>query len=240
MYDDVVDLRDFYRSSLGQATQRMLRKRIRELWPNLSGQSVLGIGYPTPFLRPFLGEAERVIACMPASQGVLRWPATGQEPNMAMLADEAELPLLDASIDRILLIHALERTEQLRAMLEEVWRVLAGSGRLLVVVPNRRGIWARLDRTPFGHGSPFSPGQLTRLLRDMRFTPAQSLGALYMPPSNSRMMLTSAPAWEELGSRWFQTFSGAVVLEATKQIYAVPTERRRKRPALVPVLAPTA
>src|SRR2546430_2803869 len=33
-----------------------------------------------------------------------------------------------------------------KTMLKEVWRVLAGGGRLLIVVPNRRGVWARLDR----------------------------------------------------------------------------------------------
>ena len=41
-----------------------------------------------------------------------------------------------------------------------MWRVLAPSGRV-IVVPNRRGPWARADNTPFGHGRPYSRSQIT-------------------------------------------------------------------------------
>ena len=56
-------------------------------------------------------------------------------------------------------------------MLAEVWRVLTPGGRLLVVVPNRAGLWARMENTPFGYGRPFSRKQLSRLMRDMQFSP---------------------------------------------------------------------
>jgi SAM-dependent methyltransferase len=174
---------------------------------------------------------------MPAAQGVLRWPP--EEANQVLLADEAELPLPDMSCDRILLIHALERSEQVRPLLREMWRVLSGSGRLLVIVPNRRGIWARLDRTPFGTGSPFTPSQLSHLMRESLFTPVQSRMALFVPPSNSRMVLGSAPAWEEVGRRWFPTFAGVVMLEAAKEVYAVtPMRAPKRRTRLVPAISP--
>ena len=148
------------------------------------------------------------------------------ESRLVGLADEAELPLADDSIDRALLIHAVECSEQLRPMLREVWRVLAGGGRVLVVVPNRRGIWARLERTPFGHGHPFSAGQLSRLLRESMFSPIQAATALYVPPSASRLMLRFAGAWEDLGDRWGLPFAGVVLVEASKQVYAAHPERR--------------
>nr|WP_255542780.1 methyltransferase domain-containing protein [Azospirillum sp. INR13] len=88
-----------------------------------------------------MGEADRVVAVMPASQGVSFWPAEG--PGMVALGDEADLPFGDNTIDRVLLVHGLEGTEQLRPMMREIWRVLAGGGRVLAVVPNRRGLWAR-------------------------------------------------------------------------------------------------
>lgn len=235
MFADVVDLRDFYETSLGQVARRMIRRRLRLIWPDVSGLRVLGLGYATPYLRPFRDEAERVIAVMPAGQGVLHWPS--DEPNLVALADEAELPLPDLSVDRIVMVHLVEATEQLRPMLREAWRVLAGNGRIVVVVPNRRGLWARFDRSPFGNGRPFSPGQLSRLLRDHLFTPVQMAQALYIPPTRSRMLLASAPAWEEAGSRWFETFAGVVMIEAAKQIYAatpIPHPGRR-RPLLVPI-----
>src|SRR4051812_28445261 len=135
MFTDVVDLRTFYSSRRGQMARRLIGKRIRRVWPDLKGQSLLGLGYATPFLGPFRSEAERVVAVMPASQGVMAWPADAA--NQVALADEAELPLPDLSFDRVLLVHAIEGAEQLRAMLREIWRVLAGNGRLLLVVPNR-------------------------------------------------------------------------------------------------------
>jgi SAM-dependent methyltransferase len=230
---DVVDLRDFYDTSLGQVSARFIRRRVRELWPDVRGMRVLGVGYATPYLRAFRGEAERVLAVMPASQGVLHWPPEG--PGLVALADEAELPFPDNSMDRILLVHALESTEHARAMLREVWRVLAGNGRLLVVAPNRRGIWARLDRSPFGYGHPYTPSQLARLLRENMFTPTGGAAALYMPPSESRMVLATAAAWERVGGRLFKTFAGVVLVEAAKQVYAAtPLRQVRRRPLLVP------
>lgn len=240
MHTDVVDLRDFYETSLGQVATRMLRRRIRLIWPSVAGLSLLGLGYGSPYLRPFLGEAERVVSFMPAGQGVLHWPREG--PSVTALVDEAELPLQDASIDRVLLVHAVECSEQVRPMLNEVWRVLAAGGRMLVVVPNRRGIWARLDRTPFGAGHPYTQGQLSRLLRDAAFTPVAAGSALFIPPSSHRMLLSAAGAWEGVGSRWFTGIAGVILIEATKQIYAkskLASEDRRRltyhRPAATPV-----
>ena len=227
MWQDVVDLNAFYASRLGQIARRMIRRRVRALWPDLRGQSVLGLGFATPYLRPFLGEAERVVAVMPASQGVMAWPR--DEARLVALVDETELPLPDGSIDRVLLVHAVECSEQLMPMLREAWRVLAGGGRLLVVAPNRRGIWARLERTPFGNGHPFSPPQLSRLLREAMFSPLTTDAALYMPPSASPMMLRAAGAWERIGERWGLPFAGVVIVEAAKQVYAANPERVRRR-----------
>jgi SAM-dependent methyltransferase len=218
MFHDVGDIREFYETSLGQVTRRLIRRRVRELWPDTRGLVVCGVGYAVPYLRPFREEAERAIAVMPAAQGCTYWPREG--PGLVALADEAELPLPDMSVDRMLVVHGLEFTEHLRQMLREAWRVLAGGGRMIVVAPNRRGMWARTERTPFGHGYPYSPSQLKRTLKDNLFQPERSAYAVYVPPMRSRFMLASAPAWEEVGSRWFQHFSGVYICEATKQIYA--------------------
>jgi SAM-dependent methyltransferase len=236
MASDVVDLRDFYRSALGQVARRMIRRAIRRVWPDLHGTRLLGLGYATPFLSALSAETERTIAVMPASLGVLGWPPDG--PNVVALADEGELPFADYSIDRVLLVHALETSDEARAMLKEIWRVLAGGGRLLIVAPNRRGIWARLDRTPFGSGRPYTQSQLSQLLRDEQFTPIGSDAALFVPPATGRMVRRSAAAWERIGRRWFPTFAGVLLVEATKQIYAKPAAAREPRRRLVYAPAP--
>ena len=231
MASDVVDLRDFYRTLLGQVARRMIREAVRRMWPELHGLRLLGIGYPAPFLSAIGGDTERTIALMPASLGVLAWPSEGA--NLATLADEGELPFADFSLDRVLLIHALETSDQAGPLLKEAWRVLAGGGRLLIVAPNRRGIWARLDRTPFGSGRPYTTSQLSQLLRDELFTPIATGTALFVPPSRSRMVLRSARFWERVGTRWFPTFAGVVMVEATKQIYAKPVAARAPKRRLV-------
>ena len=106
MASDVVDLRDFYRSALGRVVRRMIRRAILRVWPDLRGMRLLGIGYPAPFLSALSGETERTIAVMPATLGVLRWPPEGR--NLVTLADEGEIPFADYSIDRVLLVHAIE------------------------------------------------------------------------------------------------------------------------------------
>src|SRR5579885_275622 len=236
MASDVVDLRDFYRSVLGQVARRMIRAAIQRVWPELRGMRLVGLGYATPFLAPLITDTERTVAVMPASLGVLPWP-TGA-PNLVTLADEGELPFADYSIDRVLLVHAIETSEEVRAMLKEVWRVLAGGGRLLIVAPNRRGIWARLDRTPFGSGRPYTLSQLSQLLREELFTPIGSDMALFVPPTASRMVLRSARAWERIGRRFLPAFAGVVLVEAGKQIYAKPAEKRAPRRRLVYAPAP--
>ncbi len=159
---------------------------------------------------------------------MLHWPQDGA--NAAALVDEAELPLQNYSVDRVLLIHALECCEAVTPMLSEIWRVMAGGGRLMIVVPNRRGIWARLDRTPFGAGSPFTPNQITRLLRDTAFTPLHVSSALFIPPTESRMILRASNAWENVGEKWAAPRLRVIIIEATKQLYAktaVGTSKRR-------------
>jgi len=228
MWTDVVDLRDFYAGALGRVARAVLRRRVREIWPDVRGLNMLGIGYPTPYLGVFRAEAQRVIAAMPAGQGVLHWPTDG--PGLSVLTDDVELPLPDLSMDRVLLVHALEHAGEVRPLMREVWRVLGGGGRLLVVVPNRRGIWSRMERTPFGQGEPYSADQLARLLRDTMFTPTRIESALFVPPVDSRMVLGSAAAIENAGRRWFSAIAGAIVAEASKQIYAgQPAQRRTRR-----------
>jgi SAM-dependent methyltransferase len=215
---DVIDLRDFYGRPLGRVARRLIGARVRALWPNLTGQSVLGLGFATPYLGAYLKEATRVIGLMPARQGVTRWPSEG--PSLTGLADENELPLEDESMDRVLVVHGIEASESLRIMLRQLWRVLAPNGRLLIIVPNRRGLWSRREATPFGHGQPFSRRQITQLLRESMFTPTGWDNALFVPPFDLRPLVRSANLWEQAGRFLWPRFSGVILVEATKQIYA--------------------
>lgn len=233
---DVVDLRDFYTTLLGASARRILSARLRRRWHNVNGQSILGLGYATPYLKVFREEAVRTIAMMPASQGVVHWPPPS-EPSSTALVNEYELPLPSSSIDRVLCVHLLEGSQHPDELLQEVWRVLGPGGRILMVVPNRRGWWSRAEHTPFGQGRPYSRPQLTNLLRESLFSPLNWIEALYMPPSNRAWINRSALLWERLGTAVSAPFAGVYIVEATKQVYSalpVRTAKRLSKPMLVP------
>ena len=146
------------------------------------------------------------------------------------------MPLTDSAVDRVLLVHALEMADDAIALLREAWRVLSPNGRLLAVIPNRRGLWARTDTTPFGYGRPYSRAQITSILRETWFTPDGWGEALYVPPIARGWFLRTAVAWERTGSTISAPFAGVHIVEATKQVYRAIPARREKR-ALVPALS---
>ena len=214
---DVVDLRTFYHGPLGKVARRCLAPMIRERWPSCVGLSVLGLGYATPYLEAFKGEAMRTLAFMPAEQGVVNWPAQGL--TSSALVEPALMPLPDSSVDRVLVVHGLEASDHPRDLLAEVWRILTPGGRLILVTPSRRGLWARVDATPFGHGQPFSRSQLRNLMRETLFSPIHWAEALYAPPFERRLLLRLAPVIERVGRRLALPGAGLHLVEATKQLY---------------------
>src|SRR5260370_37244044 len=232
---DVVDLRNFYAQRLGTVARRFIGRGIRAHWGDTTSLRVLGIGYATPYLGLFREEAERCLALMPAPQGVVRWPSS--KPALAALVEEDDLPLTDAAVDRVLLVHALENSTDPVGLLREVWRVLAGGGRLLAVAPNRRGLWARMDTTPFGHCHSYSRPEMTHLLRETWFTPTGWGEALYVPPISRGWFLRSAVAWERTGASVSAPFAGVHLAEAAKQVYPAGPARPVRQP-LVPALHP--
>lgn len=224
---DVIDLRTFYASPLGDVARRMLGAVIEARWSACRGQCVLGLGYATPYLEALRNEAQRVMAFMPAEQGVVNWPATG--PSASALVDATDLPLPDSCVDRALLVHALETSDQPHAVLSEIWRVLTPGGRMMLMTPSRSGVWARVDSTPFGHGQPYSRSQLRSLMRETLFSPIHWTEALYAPPFERPFLLRSAPMFEAIGLRLSLPGAGVHCIEATKQLYRPATARRAAR-----------
>ena len=237
MNTDIVDLRNFYATLLGKLAERSIAMALTAVWSGIGRERLVGLGYALPWLDRFSADAERVFAFMPAGQGAVNWPANG--PSAAALVFDEELPLFDSSIDRVLLVHALEHAENAHETLKEVWRVLAPGGRIVIVAPNRRGVWARFEHTPFGTGRPFSRSQLTELLRETNFTPVTWSDALHFPPSQRRWMLNLYQIMERAGRRFWPMFAGVVVVEAQKRLYqGIPVAARASRRVFMPVLSP--
>jgi SAM-dependent methyltransferase len=242
MHLDVVDLRDFYASPVGLMVARHLAPVVKSLAKSDAGTRVLGFGFPTPYLGT-IETAERVLAFMPAGQGVIDWPkGVGSAGSATALVEEGSLPLPDSSIDLVVLVHALEMSDRPNALMAELRRILTGGGRLIVVVPNRQGPWASTDLSPFGFGRPYSRGQLRSLFAEVGFEAETWTTGLHMAPTNWRPLLRTARAFDRIGRLVWPAFAGVIVVSAVKRTVQVIGVRARPRlaPALRPALGPPA
>ena len=237
MIMDVVALREFYASRLGQATEASVTTSLSSLWKQSQGERFLGLGYPTPWLDRFSSDCERTICMMPASQGALQWPSA-KNPATTLTYDD-ELPLRDGAVDRILMAHFLEHAENADECMAEAFRVLSPGGTLMIVVPNRTGVWARFEHTPFGTGKPYSKRQLKLLLKNNQFTPDVWSDALHFAPSSRDFLLKFRTSVERFGRRVFPAFAGVICVAASKQLYqGVPVAARTRRRVAIPTLVP--
>lgn len=218
MQDGSAGLEAFYATARGRAAAGAVRASLRRLWPSLAGLSVLGLGHATPYLRLWQKDAARVVALALPEARPRSWP-----PGRASLLAAGEgssLPFADRAFDRVLMVHALEASEQSRRAMREAWRVLAEGGQLVVVVPNRRGLWAHTEATPFGQGRPYSAAQLGELCRLQMFLPRRREEILFVPPFPWRPLLHGARAWDAVGRALCPGLAGLLVQEAEKSVLA--------------------
>jgi len=227
MHLDVLDLKNFYyRSALGRRAQSVIRGRVQTFWPAARGEFVAGFGFTVPLLRPYLAEARRIVALMPGPQGVMPWPQEGK--NVSVLSEDRWWPLHHGEVDKLVVMHGLETSETPTDVLTEASRVLSAAGKALFILPNRAGLWARSDRTPFGYGRPYSPSQLDAQLKRHGFTTERAVSVLYQPPSHRKLWTKTASTLERIGNHMPLTAGGVLMVEASKQTYA---PRRPGKPA---------
>lgn len=218
MHIGVSDLKTFYADLVGRIVRRIVRTHIHAFWPECKGLRMMGFGYASTYLKPYREEAEYTVAVMPKGMGVHHWPRGYK--NMACLSDEYALPFETNSLDRVIVIHSLEFCDTINETYNELWRVLKSSGRMIVIVPNRLGFWARADWTPFGQGTPYSATQVRKLLADHRFVHERTQKILYVPPFRSQLFIRSAQFFEAMGQYIFPALCGLHMIEVSKQIYA--------------------
>lgn len=220
MQTTVYDLKAFYDSKVGRIVRRIISERMSEFWPSAEGMRIMGYGYATPYLRKYMDDCERAFSVMPRLQGAHHWPRQTGEKNLVALSDEDALPLETESIDRILMVHALEYEKNIHPNLNEIWRVLKSNGRVLFIVPNRSGFWAHSEWSPFGQGTPFSVSQICHYLKEHKFIHERTEEALFMPPVKSSMLMKSAGMIEDMGKVFLPFAAGVHMVEVSKQLYA--------------------
>jgi len=198
----------------------MIKGHITEIWPDCRKQTLLALGYALPYIKAYKQGAKATIPLMSPQCGVHHWPQDKNAHNMVGLCERIALPIETSSIDRALLVHDLEYCEDLNAAMDELWRVLKSSGRAIIIVPGRGGFWSGNDTTPFGHGRPFSYGQIQKLLHDHDFIHEQTREALFLPPAFYPAMLKAAPFIETAAEKCLPFMAGIHIIEVSKQLYA--------------------
>lgn len=224
MRPDIVNLRQFYSSHLGRKVKSRLAQMVLAHWPGHTGDVIVGIGYTLPVLRVIEHSAPgHVVAFMPGEQGAIYWPVHSE--NRSILGDEMRPPFAPCSISRIVMLHAFEHAEKPEELLKVIWHLLVPGGQLLLVVPNKSGLWSKFGKTPFRSGKPYSYAALKELLNDAEFTLREVSAALYAPPSSHPIWLRLSRLLEAIGRILLPMSGGMLVIEAEKQIYAAVGER---------------
>lgn len=220
MRQSAATLEAFYAAPQGRAAAARIGQRMLDLWGNCSGQSVLGIGFPAPLLALWQDSAKTCIGAVPEDIGATS--LTGKRGETLTLAPECRLPFGDGVFDRIFLLHALEEADSPRALMREVWRILAPEGRVTVAATNRKSLWSINEDNAFGHGRPWTRRQLIRFMTDSLFQVTASTTAVHMPPLNWPIITAASKSWERAGELILPALGGVVLVEAVKHLYAKP------------------
>ena len=227
---DVIELKEFYDGTeLGKTTKELINKILDKKIDTATDSLTVGFGFACPFLESKIknNNDKNFLLLMPNEQGVVSWP--NKSKSVTALVDEVSWPVNTSAADLILISHGLEVSDNQDLLLQEVLRVLKDSGKLVILVPNRTGFWARSDSTPFGYGKPYSISQLTALLRKNQFQIESITPSLYGFPAKKGYWLKSLLLWEKVGKKLNSFFlGGLLVVEARKDVYAVKKVKSSK------------
>ena len=219
MYCDIKKLIQFYSTPLGNVSIKLIENQIKSLWPEVKKKKILGLGYTLPWLEKFKGESNILFAAFPSSLGGCNW--SSKNFNQSILVDDLALPFSDLLLDKVIIVHALEMSYRIDILLDEVWRVLDGQGKIILIVPNTIGLWSRKENNPFGLGRPFSKNQIKALLSIHGFNNINFKYALHFPPTSNRLILNYFDNIEKFGNKLFAGMGGVMIIEATKFNYAI-------------------
>ena len=230
MYNNINNLEIFYASRLGRHCRRLINYQLNSFVSDVKGMNVLGIGYTFPFMNKLRSENNGFYVFSTNNYG--NDNLTSTKNLFSCIIEENTIPIPDLYFDRIIISHTLEFLANIENFLQEVWRILNGEGRIIILVPNRLGLWARDENNPFGYGQPFSKSQIINLLKKNKFQITKIKYSLYIPPNYINLILKYSNNIDIFFSKFVFGFGGILIVEAKKEIYGFQSPQTSKNKKL--------
>lgn len=186
-----------------------------------------------------LGGYQSLLAASPVRHKIILTRQAGD-----MVADWRELPLESDSLDLLVLVHALEASQEPHAVLREAVRVLRPEGRLIIIGFNRFSLLSCSGAAPW-RKNWLSVGRINDWLTLLEMQPIGGAYAVFLPPFQSALKKRWRLRWLELaGRRWWPLAGGIFALHAVKRRYHLrlvkpPFNRSLKQPSIAAAPKPT-
>jgi len=181
-----------------------------------------------------------------------RWLAgAAGEAGVALGCEFEALPFESASLDLVLLPHALELARDPHQLLREAERVLRPEGQLLILGLNPASAWGL--RQNLGRLWPQRPAYLPRTgdfigywrlrdwLRLLSFEVETARFGCYSPPLRSEAWLARWHWVEATGARWWPVLGAVYFIQAVKRVHGMRlvglAKGARKRTSQAPAVA---
>ncbi len=217
------DLIKFYNSELGLNCVSIIQEKIELLLNENNDQKILGLGYVLPYLINKRIHSRVSFLSVPSANNKIKYIKNGY--NASIETDEKAFPFNDLQFDKIFVSHWLEVSDRLDLVMSEIWRVLKGQGKIILVIPNAFSFWAVRENNPFGKCRPFSQTQIKKLLHLHGFEEIKLNFCIHFPPIYQKFLLTNYRSLEYIGGAIFKNFGGVMIVEATKFNYAIPRNK---------------
>lgn len=225
----VKKLCDFYKTPLGEVVQVYINDIVQKFIPeNTKNQFILGLGYVTPYLDQSLTEKNTLLSFTFDQMGGIIWP--NAEHSHTAIVHENHLPIANKSVDRLIIVHGLECCQNTEQLLKEVNRIIAPDGEILIIFPNKTGVWSHTATTPFAHGAHYTMSQLSNILLKQGFNIEAEERLLYFPPIQSLYTQSFFAPVEMMGSYFLPYFSGLNAITAKNRTIIIPNQPAPQKP----------
>jgi SAM-dependent methyltransferase len=225
---NVKKLTDFYKTPLGEVVQVYVNDIIKKFIPETTkNQFILGLGYVIPYLTKNLIQKNTILSFTLDKMGGITWPNT--ECSQTAIVHCHNLPIANKVVDRLLIVHGLECCENREKLLKEINRIIAPDGEILIVFPNKAGIWSHTSGTPFAYGEHYTMSQLNTILSKNGFTITSEERFLYFPPTQSLYTQAFFAPVEMMGSYFIPYFSGLNAITAKKRTMIIPNQLNQQQ-----------